>query len=98
MDSRAHRAGPTKAERLNIRVTDTEKALVERAARASHTSASQFVVQASVRAAADVLADQTRFSLPADAWAAFAAMLDRPAHVAPALREAATKRRPFSEP
>lgn len=97
MDPRARLTGPAKSERLNIRVTDTEKALVERAARASHTSASQFVVQAALRSAADVLADQTRFRLPADEWAAFASMLDRPAQVVPALREAA-KRRPFSEP
>lgn len=98
VDSRTRARDGTKAARLNIRVTEAEKALVEQAARVTHASASQFVVQAAVRAAEDALADRTRFTLPAEEWAAFTAMLDRPAKVLPALREAAGKRRPFGEP
>jgi len=98
MDPDARASGPTKGGGLNIRVTAAEKALVERAARASRTSASRFVVEAAVKSAADVLADQTRFALPAEQWAAFTAMLDRPAHVVPALGDAASRRSPFREP
>ena len=87
-----------KTERLNIRATEAEKALLEQAADASHQGLSQFVLQSALRSAGDVLADQTRFTLPADAWRAFAALLDRPARVLPALREAASRPSPFGEP
>ena len=87
----------TKAERLNIRTTTAEKALVEQAARASHVTSSQFVLQAALRSAEEVLADQTRFTLPPEKWAEFVALLDRPARDLPALREAASRPSPFSD-
>ncbi len=86
-----------KAERFNIRATRPEKALVEEAARASHMTSSQFVMQAALRQAEEVLADQTRFALPAARWEEFTALLDRPARVLPALRKAASKPSPFGE-
>jgi uncharacterized protein (DUF1778 family) len=87
-----------KTERLNIRTTEDEKALLEQAADASHQGLSQFVLRSALRSAGDVLADQTRFVLPADTWQAFAALLDRPARVLPTLREAASRPSPFAEP
>jgi uncharacterized protein (DUF1778 family) len=86
-----------KAERFNIRATRSEKTLVEQAARASHMTSSQFVIQAALRSAEEVLADQTRFVLPPDKWEEFVALLDRPARVLPRLREAASKPSPFGE-
>jgi len=97
MDPLAGANAAAKAQRLNIRVTREVKALVERAARASRMNASQFVLQAAVRSAEDVLADQTRFTLPPEQWTAFTALLDRPAHSLPSLEEAAGKRRPFDD-
>lgn len=98
VDPRTRADDHAKTDRLSIRVTAAEKALVERAARANNTSASRFVVEAAVKSAADVLADQTRFALPAEQWAAFTALLDRPARVVPALSGAASRRSPFREP
>ncbi|HJW74920.1 MAG TPA: DUF1778 domain-containing protein [Thermoleophilia bacterium] len=82
---------------LNIRVTEDEKAMVEQAAALSHMGMSQFMLQATLRAAEEVLADQTRFVLPHDKWDDFVALLDRPARVLPRLREAASKPSPFGE-
>ena len=84
-----------KDKTLNIRVTETEKKLVEQAARISHMGMSQFMLQATLRAAEEVLADQTRFVLPADEWDRFVELLDRPARILPGLTEAASRPSPF---
>jgi uncharacterized protein (DUF1778 family) len=86
-----------KDKSLNIRVTEDEKTMVEQAATLSHVGMSQFMLQAALRAAEEVLADQTRFAVPADKWDEFVALLDRPARVLPGLREAASKPSPFGE-
>ncbi len=85
-----------KTERLNLRATEAEKTLLEQAADVSHQGLSQFVLQAALRSAGDVLADQTRFVLPAGKWEELVALLDQPARVLPALREAAAKPSPFA--
>lgn len=87
-----------KDKTLNIRVTEPEKRLVEQAASISHMGMSQFMLQATLRAAEEVLADQTRFVLPAGEWDSFVALLDRPARVLPGLKEAASKPSPFGRP
>jgi uncharacterized protein (DUF1778 family) len=84
-----------KDKTLNIRVTEAEKKLVEQAATITHMAMSQFMLQATLRAAEEVLADQTRFILPADEWDRFVEFLDRPARVLPGLRSAASKPGPF---
>ncbi len=86
-----------KDQRLNIRASEAEKATLEQAASATHMGVSQFTLQAALRSAEEVLADQTRFVLPADKWDEFTALLERPARVLPALREAAAKPSPFGE-
>ncbi len=85
-----------KQDRFSIRTSTEEKALVERAAELSRMSMSQFVVQAAVRSAETVLADQTRFTLAPDMWAAFTDALDRPAREIAELKAAAAKESPFS--
>ena len=88
---------PTRDERLNLRATAAEKRLLERAAIASHMSSTQFILQAALRSAEDVMADETRFVLEPEAWSEFAAMLERPARSIPALAAAASKPRRFRE-
>lgn len=83
-------------ERLSIRTTPEEKSLVERAAEASRLNMSQFVMQAAVRSAESVLADQTRFTLGTAQWEAFSEALDRPAREIAQLSEAAARKTPFS--
>jgi uncharacterized protein (DUF1778 family) len=95
MATSPQRVTVTKDQRVNIRATPSEKALVDQAARATHMGVSQFMLQAALREAEDVLADQIRFVLPTGAWAEFTALLDRPARTIPALRKAASKASPF---
>ena len=78
-------------------MTEDEKIMVEQAADLSHMAMSQFMLQAALRAAEEVLADQTRFVVPADKWDEFVTLLDRPARVLPGLREAASRPSPFDE-
>jgi uncharacterized protein (DUF1778 family) len=85
----------TKDERLNIRATSEEKRLLERAAEVKHVSASQFVMQAALSSAEEILESQTRFVLPPDKMAAFVARLDEPAREIPALKKLAAKGSPF---
>ena len=81
-----------KAERLSIRASEPEKAILTQAARARHMNTSQFVLQASLDAAHAVLVDQTEFHLTPEQWETFRQRLDAPARTIPALVQL------FSEP
>jgi uncharacterized protein (DUF1778 family) len=87
----------TKDQRLSIRASEAEKAMLEQAANATYMGLSQFTLQAALRSAEEVLADQTRFVLPADKWDEFTTLLDRPARALPAIRKAAAEPSPFGE-
>jgi len=88
---------PKKEARLSIRTTQEQKRAIEEAARARQVSASQFVMQSSLQAAEEVLAEQSRFTLSQQQWDEFVTLLDRPARVIPQVRRAAAKNSPFSE-
>lgn len=85
----------TKSDRLYIRASSAEKAKLERAAQALHTSRSQFVLQQALDAADRVLAEQTRFILPNDQWDAFCERLDQPERDLPNLRALVAEASPF---
>lgn len=72
-----------KSARLNLRVREEQKALLEEAAALSGRSLTDFVLASAQSAADDLLADRTRFVLAADQWDAFAAALERPARELP---------------
>jgi uncharacterized protein (DUF1778 family) len=86
----------TKEERLQIRVGPAEKALLERAAAASHLNMSAFVVQAAASRAEEVLAERSSIRLSADAASAFTEALQRPAQVNDRLAKALRHKRKFS--
>lgn len=75
-----------KTERLAVRVSASQKSLLDEASRASETTLTEFVLTAATRAAEDVLADRRRFVLPRAKWAEFARMLDAPPRSLPRLR------------
>lgn len=85
-----------KEERLQIRVGPADKALLERAAAASHLSVSAFVVQAASSTAEEVLAERSSIRLSADAATAFTEALKRPAEVNERLASAMRRERKFS--
>lgn len=86
----------TKEERLQIRIDASEKALLERAAAASHLNMSAFVVQAAASRAEEVLAERSSIRLSAEASAAFTEALQRPGQVNDRLAKALRRKRKFS--
>lgn len=87
---------PVKDDRLQIRVTPADKALLERAAAASRLNVSSFVVQAAALRAEEVLAERSSIRLSPDAAAAFTDALERPGEVNDRLFAALRRTRKFS--
>ncbi|MBV9196652.1 MAG: DUF1778 domain-containing protein [Solirubrobacterales bacterium] len=84
-----------KEERLQIRVGPGDKALLERAAAASHLNVSAFVVQAAASRAEEVLAERSSIRLSGEAARAFTEALERPAEVNERLASAMRRKRRF---
>lgn len=84
-----------KEQRLSIRASEPEKALLRKAAQARHMNTSQFVLQASLDAAQTVIADQTEFRLPPEQWEAFRQHLDAPPRTIPALQQLFAEPEPY---
>lgn len=82
----ARSRGSAKAERLAVRVSASQKALLDRASRATDSTLSDFVLSAATEAAEDVLADRRRFVMPRSEWDAFVRLLDAPPRSLPRLR------------
>ncbi len=75
----------TKSERLSLRLSGDDKRVLQQAALATESSLSEFVRESALAKAADMLPDRHRFSLSAEAWAAFQKSLDAPAFAKPRL-------------
>jgi len=82
---------PHKAEQLHIRTSEFQKSKLAEAARVQNMNVSQFVLQASLKAADDILAEQTRIVLEPAAFAEFCRLLDEPPVVLPKLKEQLAK-------
>jgi uncharacterized protein (DUF1778 family) len=85
-----------KEERLQIRVDPADKALLERAAAASHLNVSAFVVQAAASKAEEILAERSSIRLSTEAAVAFTEALERPAAVNDRLALALRRKRKFN--
>jgi uncharacterized protein (DUF1778 family) len=85
-----------KEERLQIRVDPADKALLERAAAASHLNVSAFVVQAAASRAEEVLAERSSMRLSREAAVAFTEALELPAEVNDRLAQTLRRKRKFS--
>jgi uncharacterized protein (DUF1778 family) len=75
-----------RALRWNLRVEDSEDALVRAASAANAVSYSSFIRSAAVSEAQRVLADRKQFPLPPAQWDEFTQMLERPPRVPDGLR------------
>ena len=75
----------SKSERIDVRASTMVKQLLQEAARVSHKSVSEFLLDAGVTAAAQTLADRRRFVLDDTQWQAFQEALDRPVQSKPRL-------------
>ena len=85
-----------KDERLQIRVDPAEKALLERAAAATHLNVSAFVVQAAASRAEEILAERSSIRLSPQAAEAFTQAMERPGEVNDRLARALGRKRSFT--
>jgi uncharacterized protein (DUF1778 family) len=67
-----------KREMLNIRIKPDVRALIDRAAELVGKNRTDFVLEASQRAAEEALLDRTLFSVPPEVYSEFLARLDAP--------------------
>jgi uncharacterized protein (DUF1778 family) len=67
-----------KRDTLNLRVKPSDRSLIDRAAEVTGKTRTDFILDATRRAAEEALMDQTQFILSAEAYAEFLARLDAP--------------------
>ena len=67
-----------RAENINLRVSRSQKVLIDRAATALGRNRSDFMPETACREAESVLLDRRYFNLPEDEFRRFTAMLDKP--------------------
>ncbi len=80
-----------KTERIALRASAREREVLYQASQAQETTLSEFVLGAATAEAERVLTDRTRFELPAEDWARFVELLDRPPVEKPRLRRLLTE-------
>lgn len=68
----------TRRDTLNIRIKPTERSLIDRAAELTGKTRTDFVLDATRRAAEEALLDRTLFIASPEAYAKFLARLDAP--------------------
>jgi uncharacterized protein (DUF1778 family) len=71
-------SGRLRAENINLRVSRSQKALIDRAADALGRNRSDFMLEAACREAESVLLDRRYFQLPDREFQQFLSMLDKP--------------------
>ena len=84
-----------RSERIEVRATPEERALIDRAVAAAGTNASAFVLSSVTTAARRVLADRSEFVLSPEAARAWEAINERPARDLPGLRTLMKRPSPF---
>lgn len=77
---------------LSVRVSASERALLEAAAEQARTNLSDFVRRRALEAAETDLLDRRVVTIPAKDWAKFEAWASAPAKAVPALRKLAKSR------
>jgi uncharacterized protein (DUF1778 family) len=85
MGTMAAESSRLRAENINLRVSRSQKALIDRAAEAQGRNRSDFMLDAACREAESVLLDRRYFHLDDDAFRRFTAMLDAPSKSNPRL-------------
>jgi uncharacterized protein (DUF1778 family) len=76
----------TRSQNINLRVTRSQKELIDRAATALRRNRSDFMLETACREAEAVLLDRRYFLLPAEDFKRFMTMLDRAPAANPRLR------------
>jgi uncharacterized protein (DUF1778 family) len=82
---------------INMRTTTEHKERIRHAAELRHTSLSQFILDAAINRADEVIAEQQVTVLPAAFFDEFYNSLSRPAEAIPALQAIAARPRPYQQ-
>lgn len=80
---------------INLRASQKQRSLIDRAADALGKNRSDFMLEASCREAESVLLDRRYFALDAEAFKEFTAMLDAPPASNPKLRRLLREKAPW---
>lgn len=84
-----------RSERLQLRVSQEQRHVIEQAASARHETLTDYVVRHAVSAATEDLADRRYFELDDAAWTEFNALLSRPAVRKPKLEKLLSQPSPW---
>jgi uncharacterized protein (DUF1778 family) len=84
-----------RGETINLRASQKQKVLIDRAAEALGRSRSDFMLETACREAESVLLDRRYFALSEDALKRFMAMLDKPPRDNPRLRRLLQTKAPW---
>jgi uncharacterized protein (DUF1778 family) len=95
MALRQNTQAANRATTINLRATNRQKALIDRAAESLGRSRSDFMLDAVCREAESVLLDQRYFSLSSQAFRKFTEMLDNPPKDNPKLRKLLETKAPW---
>ena len=76
-----------KSARINVRVSERQRELIQEAAQATGTSMSEFILVPAIERAANVLSAEQVTRLNAEVVDRFAAWMDQPALVIPAMKQ-----------
>lgn len=82
---------------INLRVSAETRRLIDSAAAAAGKSRTEFLLESATARAAEVLLDQAFFSLDAEAWDRFNAILDAPPPPNEALKALMRKKAPWEK-
>ena len=85
-----------RVETINLRASRKQKVLIDRAAETLGRSRSDFMLETACREAETVLLDRRYFSLSADAFKRFTAMLDKPPASNPKLQRLLQTKAPWA--
>ena len=72
---------------LSVRVSETERNLLEAAARHAHTNLSDFIRKKALESAEMEILARTVVEIPAEKWEEFESWMNEPAKVIPELKE-----------
>jgi uncharacterized protein (DUF1778 family) len=97
MSTVAAESSRLRAENINLRVSRSQKALIDRAAEAQGRNRSDFMLDAACREAESVLLDRRYFNLDEDAFRRFTAMLDAPPRSNPRLARLLRTKAPWEK-
>ena len=85
-----------RGETINLRASQKQKVLIDRAAEALGRSRSDFMLETACREAKSVLLDRRYFALSEDAWKRFMTMLDKSPRNNPRLRRLLQTKAPWA--